>query len=319
MIASHYPKYTHLQRPGKVPLHGGRYDVERCKKELEAWAARAATVDEAADHLTAWRESLQFVRLFEKYFPQEYAVTARQPNAWLLDSRSRIAPIEQQFFALAESRLFPFGVDWMEMTLQEIRHGEDYLSVIPLCAVIPRPDEWDTSSEQYPVIQVLHCFSWNNYFAPSETDWCDVTAQFAERGVLLPKPMWYPWHDSEFESSLASRLHRSLMQMHMSVFLEMARANGCSWLGTTLQALYHETNNALVDFDEEMMYEPLEWTEDNLDWLIEEWKAGSRMLDTFWGSINLMQKQPEVCARLIELWNASWACATRQLRSPRGS
>ncbi|HZQ05883.1 MAG TPA: hypothetical protein VFD70_04840 [Anaerolineae bacterium] len=66
-----------------------------------------------------------------------------------------------------------------------------------------------------------------------------------------------------------------------------------------------------------MMYEPLEWSEDNIDWLIEEWKVGNRMLDTFWGSINIMQKKPEVCARLIELWNASWGCATQHLRSPR--
>ncbi len=316
MIASHYPKYTHLPRPGRVPLHGGRYAVERCKKELESWAARAVTADEAADHLTAWRESLQFVRLFEKYFPQEYAATARQPKAWLLDSRSRIAPIEQRFFTLAESRLFPFSVDWMEMTLQEIRHGEDYLPVIPLCAVTPRPDEWDPSSEEYPVIQVLHCFSWNNFFAPSESDWRDVASWLAQHGVLVPKPMLYPWHDGGYESPLAIRLRRAVMSIHMRAFLDMARSSSCDWLDTTLQVLYHETNNALVDFDEEMMYEALEWTKDNIDWLIEEWKAGSQMLDTFWRSINTIQKQPELCARLIELWNASWACVPQQLRTP---
>ena len=67
-----------------------------------------------------------------------------------------------------------------------------------------------------------------------------------------------------------------------------------------------------------MMYEPLEWTEDSIDWLTEEWKEGSQMLDIFWRSINTMQKQPALCARLIELWNASWSCAPHQLRSLRG-
>lgn len=314
-MSFHYPKYTHLPRPGRAPLHGGRYDVERCKKQLEAWSARAARVDEAADHLTAWRESMVFVRLFQKYFPQEYIATTRQPSAWHLGTRSRIAPIEQKFFALAEANLFPFSVDWMEMMLQEIRHGEDCLPTIPLCAVTPRPDEWDSSNEEYPVIQALHCFSWNNFFTPSGSDWRDMTSQFAERGVLLPKPMRYPWHDGEYESPLAIRLRRAVMSLHMRAFLNLAHVAGYDWLETTLQVLYHETNNALVDFDEEAMYEPLEWTEDNVDWLTEEWKTGSKMLDMFWRSINLMQEKPIVCARLIELWNASWACAPQNLRS----
>lgn len=319
-MISRYPKYTHLPRPGRLPLSGRRYDVERCKKALEAWSARGAPVEKAVDHLNAWRESLLFVQLFEKYFPHEYADAARRPKAWRLDAHSRIAPIEQQFFELADARLFPFNTDWMEMTLDEIRHGEDYVPSIPLYAVTPRPDEWEASEQEFPVIQVLLCFSWNNFFAPDEgahcAAWRDVAAHFAQRGVQLPKPFRYPWNNGESESALAYRLHRCWMELHTRVFFEMARAVGLNWLQTTLRVLYRETNNVLVDLDEEMMYEPLEWTQDNLDWLREEWIVGRQMLDTFWQSLKRIQQQPELGAHLIGLWNASWECALSQLRSP---
>lgn len=316
-MISRYPKYTHLPRPGRIPPSGRRYDIDHCKKALEAWSARGSPVEKAVDHLNAWRESLLFVQLFEKYFPREYAAAARRPKAWRLDAHSRIASIEQQFFELADARLFPFSIDWMEMTLDEIRHGEDYVPSIPLYAVTPRPDEWEASAQEYPVIQVLLCFSWNNFFTPDENVWREVAAHFARCGVQLPKPFRYPWNDGDSESALAYRLHRCRMELHTRVFFQMACTAGLNWLQTTLQVLYRETNNVLVDLDEEMMYEPLEWTEDNVDWLREEWSVGRQMLDTFWQSLNRIQQQPELCARLVELWNASWTCTLSQLRSPR--
>ncbi len=317
MLFSSHAKYTHLPPPGRLPAHGGRYIVEQCKKELETWAARAAYVEQACAHLIAWRESLQFVRLFEKFFPQEYSEAAREPQSWRLHPQSRIAPIEEQFFDLIESRLFPFGRDWMEMTLEEIRHGHDFLPVIPFISVTPPPDEWDTSSEEYVVIRVLHCFSWDNYFAPDEEQWYGLVVEFANRGVTLPKPMLYPWHGAPQQVNLGFRLQRILMHLHLKNFLAMARAAGYPWLGTTLDVLYRDTNNLLVDIDEEMNYEMFEWTEENLKWLADEWSQGSRLLDTFWQAIQMLQKQPAICAHLIELWNASWSCAREQLWEPQ--
>ncbi len=306
-----------LARRTQLPRDVSVYDAHECKKQLLAWAARATRVKNAVSHLDSWRESLRFVTLFKKYFPAQYAELAQDSNAWVLDAPTRIAPMESKFFELVERHLFPVSVDWMEMMLQEIHDGDDIVPHIPLYSLLPRSDEWDSDAPEYDAIQVLLCFTWNNWLAPDESGWQALHARFIERGASLPTPRWYPWRGEPFALGIETRLRDALMQSHQFVFFELTRAEGYAWLQTAMQVFFRESGNALVDFDDEMMMETLDWTEENIEWLTDEWKQGSKMLTTFWNSIHLMLEQPTICARLIELWNQAWACAPRAIAQVR--
>lgn len=309
MLNSSFIPARHSARRAQLSRDTSTYNAQECKKQLLAWAARATSVNNAVSHLDSWRESLRFVTLFKKYFPAQYAELAQNPNAWLLDSRTRIAPMESKFFELVDHHLFPISVDWMEMILQEIHNGDDIIPHIPLYSLLPRSDEWDSDAPEYDAIQVLLCFTWNNWLAPDEGEWQALHARFAERGASLPTPHWYPWRGQPFALGIETRLRDALMQCHQYVFFEMTRAAGYAWFQTAMQVLFRESGNALIDFDDEMMLETLDWTEENIEWLADGWKQGGKMMTTFWNGIHRMLEQPTICARLVELWNQAWACA----------
>lgn len=297
----------------RFPHDGSNYNAQECKKALIGWAAKATSVRNATNHLEAWRESLKFVLLFKKYFAVQYEELTSKPDVWILDPRSHIAPIESKFFDLVEQHLFPISVDWMEMILQEIHNGDDIIPHIPLISLLPRSDEWDSEAPEYDAIQVLLCFTWNNWLAPDENGWQALHERFLAHDVTLPAPNWYPWRGETFRLDIESRVRDALMAAHQSVFFEMARHDGFTWLRTTMEVLFRETGNALVDYDEETMMEALDWTEENIEWLAEEWRQGQKMMNTFWDGIHQMLSHPTMCARLIELWNTTWSIAPRAI------
>lgn len=300
-----------------MPREGSGYNAHECKKALLAWAATATGVQDAVAQLEAWRESLKFVALFEKYFPRQYAALAQDRDAWVLDKRTGIAPIEHKFFELVDQQLFPIGVDWMETLLAEIRAGEDVTPYIPLISLLPRPDEWEAEAQEHDAIQLLLCFTWNNWYAPDENGWLGLTARFAERNVQLPEPFWYPWRGDGFAYGGETRVRDALMALHQSVFFELARNAGLDWLKTVMEVLFRETGNLLVDYDEEMVTEPPDWSEENIEWLASEWKYGAVMMNTFWDGIHLLTEQPTLYARIVELWNQAWRIAPRKISITR--
>jgi hypothetical protein len=303
--------------PPRLPCDGSEFDAQECKKALIAWSARATDVKEAAAQLDAWKESLQFVELFKRYFPNHYAELASKPEAWALDSHTRIAPIERKFFALVEQHLFPFNADCVEMILEEIRHGEDIIPFIPLYSLVPQPDEWDSDPKEQDAVRVLGCFTWNNWCAPNENEWQALHNRFIERAVTLPTPFWYPWRGEAFAYGDETRLHDTLMALHQAVFFDMACAAGFDWLRTEMEVLFRETGNVLVDFDEEVMIEPPEWSVQSIEWLAGEWQVGEKMMNKFWNGLHQLTKHPALCAQLIELWNESWIATPRALVMPR--
>lgn len=301
----------------RFPRDGSAFNARECSKQLIGWAAKATSVQNAVVHLEAWRESLKFVSLFKKYFPVPFAECARNPTVWALDPRTRIAPIESKFFELVEQRLFPISVDWMDLMLQEIHNGDDIVPHIPLVSLLPRADEWDAESPEYDAIQTLLCFTWNNWLAPDESSWHSLYNRFRTRGVILPTPEWYPWRGEILRYDDQACVNDALMAAHQHLFFERARAKGFAWLRTTMEVLFRETGNALVDLDEETMMEALDWTPENIEWLTEEWSQGQKLMNTFWEGIRQMLEHPSVCAQLIELWNASWFAAPRVIASSR--
>ena len=317
MLNSSFVPARRVLQATRTPRDASAYNAQECKKKLLAWAARATSVKNAVSHLDSWRESLRFVALFKKYFPAQYAALAQDQNAWVLDAHSHIAPLERKFFELVDHHLFPIGVDWMEMMLQEIHNGDDIIPHIPLYSLLPRSDEWDSDAPEYDAIQVLLCFTWNSWLAPDESGWHSLYTRFTERGASLPTPHWYPWRGETFALGIETRLRDTLMQCHQHVFFELTRAAGYAWLQTAMQVLFRESGNALVDFDDEMMMETLDWTEENIEWLVDEWGQGRKMMRTFWDGIQFMLEQPTICARLIELWNQAWACTPRAIAQTR--
>lgn len=313
MLNSSFVRLKPSARFVHLPRDSSGYNAQECKKALIAWAARATNVKNAVSHLEAWKESLKFIELFKKYFPLQHSELSQKTDAWVLDPRTRIAPNETKFFELVDRHLFPISTDWMEMILQEIRDGDDIIPHIPLYSLLPRSDEWDPDSPDYDAIQVLLCFTWNNWLAPDESGWQALHDRFGEHGAMLPTPIWYPWRGEPFAFGVETHARDALMMLHQSVFFDMTHAVGYEWLRTAVEVLLRETGNILVDLDEEMMIETLDWTEENIEWLTDEWKQGEKMMTAFWSGIHQMTEQPSLCAHLIELWNKSWSVAPRSI------
>lgn len=318
MLASSFVPMSHLLPRTRLPRDGSEFDAQECKKALITWAARATDVKEAAAQLDAWKASLQFVELFKKYFPDQYAELASRPNEWTLDPHTRIAPIESRFFALADQHLFPFNTDCMEMIFDEMRHGEDLIPFIPLYSLLPQPDEWDSDVREYDAVRVLFCFTWNNWCAPDEDEWQALQIRFAERGVALPMPIWYPWRGEAYAYRDETRVRDALILLHQGVFFDMASAAGFDWLRTGMDVLFRDSGNVLVDFDEEITVDLPEWSEENVEWLAGEWQVGETLMTVFWNGLHQLTAQPALCAQLIELWNESWLAAPRAIATVRG-
>jgi hypothetical protein len=263
-------------------LHQAARHIER---------ARYLNVSYAARWLRSLSDTLNLLRLYQRFFPAEYAASRLRkiPRAG-----EGYSPAERRFFELVNQHLFPLALPALEDIYPDDR--VERFDGIPLdvCGF----DEYDDDSESWrPALRLIYHL-WNQ--SDSDTDsWAALLAEVAPcaplpRFVAEPEQHWRI--DTHRLQALCRAFGKPLNGI-MALIRRLQLATGTVWLDLTPEMFW----SACQEVD---------WSEANIVWLAQQWKA-AQAIDTAVANLwEWLEAEPTHMAAFVGLWNKALRSVT---------
>lgn len=234
-------------------------------------------VNLAVHRLRSLVECAEMMRLYQHYFPTEYATSEK---SWVLDldHGRAYSPRELEFMELIGRHLFPIAHEWMD-------EAEERLYSIPIDSQAVNGEDL---REQRPGLQALIGLIGGPY---SEVDWTALLASSpGSQPPLtdLDAQQQYEVNWDQFEARCA-KLGQPLQK-----------------IGAALGVIGYGTGTVWLDYTDEMMsYGGFDfpWTVEIIDVLTAEWQKAETMLDNLVEVLNWLEARPGRIGRLVAVWN----------------
>lgn len=242
-------------------------------------SCRFVNASEAVWWLRSLAECAEVLRLYQHYFPAEYAASeasiTHDP-----DTSQAYSLRELEFMALVEQRLFPIAHDLMADA------DERYFS-IPICS---QAIDAEGVRDLQPGLQALIGLIGG---ACADVDWKALLA-LAPPGSCPPLTEidtegQYEVDWDQFEARCA-QLGKSMQK-----------------IGAALSVVSYSTNTLWLDYTDEMMsYGGFEflWTVEAIDYLAAEWRKADALLDQLNTVLDWLDASPDRIGQLVAIWNS---------------
>ncbi|HEX2909884.1 MAG TPA: hypothetical protein VH186_03680 [Chloroflexia bacterium] len=239
------------------------------------------TFTEATAYLRSLWHSANLLSLYRHYFPQEFAASTASTSLRVRGEYNELnelnglySPKEIEFLHLVEDKLFPIYLDYY----LEGDERED-------CIYIPSfgPDWWSYEFEELHagwqlLLRICGSVEEDRNIANLDTHRAGVEAAFT--GLKRHKVDW-----NKFRA------------------ICLAKDVPISYLPLAFDMLDHDTGNIFLDPTDEMPVEPLEWSIEDLDFLIEHYEEATTSLEKAEKLLDWLTASPLHLQEVIELWN----------------
>lgn len=261
---------------GALAAYPWAFSLSRSVDDLRAhreYIYRRTNAEVAIQRLMEFRDSLVMVDLYEHYFPKEFkrshaSANRRTPNCY--------SPLEIEFLRLVNWWRFPIG-DFYE-------DEESFSLCIPLETMAmddQNINEWE------PVWQILYTLDCGG---TDVTDW-NALAAWLPTSATLPVCV----------------TQRGQLQVQWKAFFRQAAQISPKLIDLQLAMAYAtwDTGNSFLDVTYEMLgkSELPDWSQQNVDYLTEEWRKAQSLLKRANAVHDWLNKDPRRVARLIALYN----------------
>ncbi len=237
------------------------------------------TAGEAHHVLQSLLAQSECLRLYQHYFPEEFATSSAGAHGQELGVRP--GPREREFLKLVNERLFPLSEWYLDELFAEA--GEDWFDLIPLCQINPILDE-DDDNLAWPIRAFIAMLT------GAGEAWAEISQQ---TGLDIPRPIAMDW---------------SKFTLNWAGFINLCEQAGESMAGvpTVIDVVSRDTGNFWLDYDDEMMFSAgLSWTIETMDALAAEWQEAQPMIERFNRALDWLQQNPEQLAQIVAFWNRS--------------
>lgn len=238
------------------------------------------TFSQATGYLRGLWHSANLLALYRHYFPAEFATSTTSDSIEILHSSSNgltclYSPKEKEFLRLVDDRLFPFYADQL---LDEEEERED-LIYLPNFGV-----DW-----------------WTNEFEELERGWqllLFITGSVQrDLGLKIEDCT-----DQEIQAALLT-IQGFNVKWDLLSMVCAARAEPLCFLPIALDMLEHDTGNIFLDTTDETPAEPLEWSIEDMDFLIKQYQEAATLNEKVGKLLDWLTTSPVHLREVINLWN----------------
>ncbi len=251
--------------------------VSAAKAIRRLQCVRFTPASEAVEQLAVWQETSRILHLYRRYFPQEFARSTASTVIPSQGGERGYSDREVEFFHLVDQRLFP---------LPDPLFDSERLPSIP---IYPQGLDWEDERENLRV---------------------SLRAAMAlvtdDDGIL-----WDAWLPKDLRPASGER--------DWSRFVQQCRkAKGrTTRIPMLIQLAAHNTGNMWLDMTWEYSWEEYLWREDEMEFLIREWRKAQRILAQLNPLLDQMDNHPRYwLRRLVKLWNDALKFAPSQTPIP---
>ncbi len=265
------------------PSDSSRISPSEALQQLRAW--RLPSLGTACEELLARREQIQFLYLYQHYFPEAYASSTASctcplqanlgPHASEAGATQTYSSREREFLTLVDQHLFPLDLDYLDAF-----EGEASGALFPM---VVNPSYCDVELDDLclPVRVLFALVAVNDIEV-----WTELCAQIGHRA---PLPATTSGRKIDWDR------FADLCSKHGGAMADVPPA---------LDVLAHATGNFWLDLDENTLgYEWFEWDVPSLDYLAREWKHAQPLLKKYNAVLDWLEAQPRRLATIIRLWN----------------
>ncbi len=245
------------------------------------------TFTQAAAYLRGRWHSANLLRLYRHYFPVEYAASTASSIVEIEHGGSQgltclYSPQEKEFVQLVEARLFPFYADNL---LEEAEEREDVI-YLPNFGV----DFWSCEFEElHPGWQLLLLICGQverGFVSRLELTGCNTEGRLqTELLAVMDALQGHDIRPDELETACHSK------------------GPPLCYLPLALRILEHDTGNIYLDPTDEMPAEPLEWSVEDMDYLIEQYAEATAINEKVELLLDWLSASPANLREVIILWN----------------
>ncbi len=228
---------------------------------------RFHSADDALESLAIWRERLTLMRLYQKYFPAEFA-RSKKKVAPSFDTGAGYSDREIEFLGLVNQRLFPI--------------------------LIPEDDL--LRDERFPGIPLdTRAVEWYDYDGFESLRW-PIQAFVALIGGINAE--WWSEHFPAAPAILEGA-------RDWERFKRLCRRAGGIFAAAplALEVMSYSTANVFVDSTSDMGVPDTEWSERALSYLMVQWREAQALFARFDGLVDQLERDPAALIHLTELWN----------------
>lgn len=238
------------------------------------------TVSHATSYLRSLWHSFNLLALYRHYFPVEFGASTASCDLEITYSGSGeptclYNPKEREFLQLVDQRLFPYYADHL---LDEEEERED-LIYLPSFGV-----DW-----------------WSIEFDELERGWqlllCITGTAQQDCGVKVEECF-----DLEVRAALLG-IRRDKVVWDMLAVMCNGKSEPLSFLPVALDMLEHDTGNIFLDPTDETPADPLEWSIEDIDFLVAQYKEASLISEKVSNLLDWLTASPVHLREVITLWN----------------
>ncbi len=239
------------------------------------------TFSQTAGYLNGLWQSANLLMLYRHYFPDDFAASTASAGIEIVYDNSSgptclYSPKEKEFLALVSERLFPF-YDGFLLEREDDREDLIYLPTFGI--------EW-----------------WSIDFDELKHGWqllLFITGQAQDELKLKSEDFFTPEEIAVLATIEGHRLDWDKFQTACGL-----KDEPLNFFPIAFDMLEHDTGNIFLDPADEASADPLEWSIDDMDFLIEQytqagvlWEKADKFLD--W----LVTASPHHLEEVIRLWN----------------
>lgn len=238
------------------------------------------TFSQAANYLQSLWQSANMLALYRHYFPNEFAASTASDSNEIIYGNSKgpiclYSPKEKEFLGLVQAHLFPFYEDFL---LDEEDERRD-LIYLPGFGI-----DW-----------------WSAEFDELEPGWqllLFVIGLAQTELKLGSEDLFQP----EVSAILATIVSRKLDWERLKTTCA-EKVEPLCFLPLALDMLDHDTGNIFLDPSDEAIADPLEWSIEDMDFLIEQYREAGVLGEKVSKFMDWLTASPIHLEEVIQIWN----------------
>lgn len=212
------------------------------------------SIAEARDYLAQRLQSIQFLAMYRAYFPDKYASSTQR--AFPVDEEA-YSPLEAEFLDLVNEYLFPIHLEFMLYASAR----EERSLTIPVRSM--GMDWWnmetdDLSAGWHLLLYLAGEIKGDAFFTLQPHFHQEADSPLS--GIPWPQISW---------STFETYWKEAAKELHSSV----------AYLPRAIELVYGETENVLLDSNDETPIEDCLWTRQDMEFLINEYRAAEQIIN----------------------------------------